>query len=124
MSKQKIATGEVVFSNLTAHDVYRGKDTGKYALTVTLDAQSARELEESGVSVKLYEGNAQRRFVTKHRPKVVDLDDMPVNSELPRGTKVRVLYATGEEYDGHVPVYMNAIRVVEMGEAYETPEEF
>lgn len=124
MSAQKIARGTVAFSNLTAHDVYRGKDTGKFALTVVLDDDSARELQTAGVKLKEYEGTFQRRFVTKNKPKVVDVDDMPIGSELPRGTVVRVLYSTGEPYDGHVPVYMNAIRVVEMGEAYETPEEF
>ena len=124
MSKQHMATGTVVFSNVQSHDFYNGKDTGKFALTITLDEASANQLVEQGVKLKEYDENFQRRFVTKTKPKVIDLDDMPVGSELPRGSTVRVLYTVGDEYNGSVPVYMNAIRVVELAEAYETPEEF
>ena len=54
--------GVVAFSNLLEHDVYQGKDTGNYTLTITLDAAAAQALESQGVKLRDYNGTAQRKF--------------------------------------------------------------
>ena len=41
--------GTVNFSNLTAHDVYNGQDTGAYSMTITLDEDDAASLAAQGV---------------------------------------------------------------------------
>jgi hypothetical protein len=127
----ELIEGTVVFSNLVTEDIYRGKPVG-YSVTLELSDVDASFLADNGVKVKTYvdpEGKypevQQRKFKTNSKPrKVVDVDDMEVTTELPRGTKVRVAYAFGEpnpEYG--VPCYLNALRVLEMADM-EVPEDF
>ncbi len=45
MSKQGIMTeGVVAFSNVTEHDVYNGRSTGRYSLTIVVPEKAASEL--------------------------------------------------------------------------------
>jgi hypothetical protein len=119
-----MVAGVVAFSNLTKHDFYNGKDTGNFTLTITMDEANASVLEDLGVQVKDYKDKKQRKFKSQFNVPVIDMDDNPVTTEIPFGSEVRVLFATGNpnaEYG--VPVYMNKIRLVELGEG-DTPEEF
>ena len=124
-AKQEMIEGVVAFSNVTKHDVYQGKDTGNFTLTITMGPKEASILEGAGVVIKDYEGKSQRKFKSQFPVDIIDTEDAPITGrELPYGTKVRVLYAYGPAHPEHgVPVYMNKIRVLEMGGA-ETPEEF
>lgn len=120
-----IVTGVVAFSNLTKHDFFNGKDTGNFTLTITMDAENASKLEDQGVVVKDYEGKAQRKFKSQYDVEVLDLDGNPVSGEIPFGSTVRVLYATGNKHAQYgVPVYMNKIRLVERAEGGDVPPEF
>jgi hypothetical protein len=123
--KAQMVEGVVAFSNLTKHDVYEGKDTGNFTLTLTMDAKAASLLEDNGVKVKDYEGKAQRKFKSQYAVDMIDAESEPVaNRELPFGTTVRVLFVFGTAHPEHgVPVYMNKIRVLEMA-APEAPDEF
>jgi hypothetical protein len=122
-NQQRVINGEVAFSNLTEHELYEGRSTGKYSLVLTIGDAEATLLEGDGIAVKTYEGNRQRKFTSKFQPVVVDLDDQPVTGELPRGSKVRVLYKAGDPTDKGTPAYANRVRVVEFAEA-EVPDEF
>ncbi len=133
MSKQGIVTsGEVIFSTMTEHDVYNGKSTGNYCLTVALSDQEARKLGDMGVQIKEYthketgETTLQRKFKSKFDVSVVDTDNNPVSGEIPFGSKVRVLWVAGDPSDQYgVPTYMNKVRVTEFSESVtEVPEEF
>jgi hypothetical protein len=120
-SMSNMISGKVAFSNLTEHDIYKGKSTGKYALTVTLDDPSAK-----GVKLKDYNDTQQKKFTSKYRTEALAMDGSPYVGEIPRGSKVRVLYALGQDGGEHgVGVYMNKIRVVEEAEqVVEVPDEF
>lgn len=118
-------SGKVAFSVLTSTDFYKGKDTGQYKLTVTLDDDSAEMLDGLGVHLKEYEGTQQRSFKSKHKVEVLDMDNNPFTQEIPRGSKVRVLFATGPDNAQYgVPVYMNKIRLVEAAASSDIPEDF
>ena len=122
-----VTAGVVAFSNLTEFDVYNGKSTGKYNLVITMDPQTAAKLVDMGVKVRDYEGNAQRKFTSKYNVSVVDLNDEPVNGELPYGTEVRILWSDGPVNPEHgTPTYINKVRVVKMAEGPETeaPDNF
>jgi hypothetical protein len=117
----------VAFSNITEHDVYQGKSTGKYSLTITMEPSEAAKLEDRGVRLKDYEGKAQRKFSTKYTVPVVDADDNPVSGEIPYGSTVRVLWAQGPDHPQYGPsTFLNRIRVVEFSEnsSDEIPDEF
>jgi hypothetical protein len=132
MAKQGIVTnGTVAFSNLTEHDTYKGKSTGSYSLTVTLDDAEAAKLSDMGVNVKTYtptEGDAklQRKFKSQYHVAVVDMDNRPMSGEIPYGSQVRILWTAGEmNADYGLPTYMQKVRVVELSEtSLEEPEEF
>ena len=119
-------SGKVAFSNLTQHDFYQGKDTGNYTVTVTLDDDSAKALEAEGVRLKNYEDTQQRKFKSAYTIPILNMDNSPFVGEIPRGSKVRVVYKTGPvNKDWGTPVYHEKIRVVEVAESVsETPEEF
>lgn len=120
-----VTTGVVAFSNLTEHDVYQGKSTGRYSLTLTMTPDEASKLAAKGVNVKEYKGTPQRKFATTYRTKVVDIDDHPIDGEVPYGSTVRVLWSTGPEHPQHgSPTYLNAVRVVEMAEPTIDNEDF
>lgn len=126
MSKGKVISGVVAFSNVQEHEVFDGQSTGRYSMVITMDEQEASKLSDAGVKVKEYEGTKQRKFASQYPVTVVDTEDNPVNTEVPYGSKVRVLYATGNAHPQHgVPTYLDRVRVVEFAEASdEVPEEF
>lgn len=127
MEKQAIVTtGVVAFSNLTAHEFYEGKDTGRYSLVATMSEAEANRLEDLGVRVKTYEDKKQRKFASQYPVGVVDIDDRPITTEIPHGSVVRLLWQNGPAHpEWGVPTYLNKVRVVEMAESIaETPEEF
>ncbi len=132
MSKEAFVTsGEVVFSNVVTEDVFNGQPTG-YNLTLALDGSEAQKLSDRDVKVKTYqkdeesEAVLQRKFKSKFPVTVVDTEDRPFQGEIPYGSKVKVLWATGPAYSTHgCPAYLNRVRVVEVAEHDATSmEEF
>ena len=123
MSNQIVASGTAVFSHVMEEDTYQGAPVG-YSLTVTLDPESVAELESQGAKLKEYEGTMQKKFTSKYRPQVVDLEGDYVNREIPRGSKVRVLVGLGQENEQWgTKCYLNKVRLVEMAEA-DVPDDF
>ncbi len=115
--------GLVAFSNVTQHDVYNGQSTGKYALTITMEDDVADELASKGVKIKEYQPEdkvfKQRKFTSKFDLRVIDADDNPYSGEIPRNSRVRLLYNLGPAVGEHgTSTYLNAIRVLE-----EAPQE-
>ena len=120
-----LATGTIAFSNLTEHDVYNGKSTGKYNVVLRLDDAEAAKLAELGCKLKTYEGVEQRKFVTQYPVKVVDLDDKPVVGELGKGSEVRVAFDTAPNEEHGTTCYLTAVRVVSLAEVTgDLPSEF
>ena len=123
-----VTQGTVAFSNLTECEVYQGQSTGRYSVVITMDPSDASALEDMGVKLKDYEGKAQRKFASKFHVDVLDLDNNPVQGEVPYGSKVRLLWKPSD--DSHpqhgVATYLNKVRVVEFAEGTDedTPEEF
>lgn len=129
MAKLNTVEGIVAFSNLTQHDVFRGKSTGKYTLTITLDDDNANELERLGVDTKTYKEKAQRQFKTQYNIPVIDADDnvvidMAKNGQedqvqdLHWGTKVRVAFEVRPTQGGMTP-YLKGVRVLELPDLEE-----
>jgi hypothetical protein len=121
-----VTTGVVAFSNLTSHEFYNGKDTGKYSIVITMEPEQASILEDLGVIIKDYKGAQQRKFSSQYHVGVVDLDNSPFQGEVPYGSVVRLLWATGPTHpEFGTPTYLNKVRVVELSEtAAEDPEDF
>ena len=128
MDKQSVVTtGVVAFSNLTSHEFYNGKDTGKFSMVITMDEQNASKLEDLGVNLKEYDGKAQRKFASQYPVTVIDVEDAPFNGEVPYGSTVRLLWTTGPVHpEFGCPTYLNKVRVVELSEtgAGPDPEDF
>ena len=115
--------GIVAFCNLESHDVYQGKTTGNYTLTVTLEADAAQALEALGVVVKDYNGTAQRKFKSQYETPMCDADGNDIDTkDLPYGSKVRVLFKAGKQHPTFgVPVYLSKVKVLELAD--ESAEE-
>jgi hypothetical protein len=112
-----VLTGKAAFVNLTETEQYQGQDTGRYTLTVTLDADSAQMLSQQGVKLRDYEGTAQRKFSSKYPVKVIDAEDNPFIGPITRGSTIRLSYKTGPAHPVHgTPTYLNAVRVVELAD--------
>jgi len=112
-----LAEGTVAFQNLQQTEVYQGQDTGRYTLTLSLDEDMASKLSDEGVKVKDYEGIAQRKFASKFPVRIVNANDEPFTGAIPKGSKVRVQYKLGDSHPVHAtPTYLNAVRVLELGE--------
>jgi hypothetical protein len=113
--------GEVAFSNLTEHEVFKGESTGKYTLVVTVDDDAVKKLEEQGVHLKTHEGKKQRKFGTRYEFQYEDTEKKPVSGELGRGSKVMVAYKLGEPYGQYgVTTFLQGVQVIERAEA-QTP---
>ena len=115
--------GVVAFSNVTQHDVYNGQSTGKFSVTITMDDDAAEDLQSKGVKVKEYQPEdtvfKQRKFSSKFDLRVIDAEDNPYSGEIPRNSRVRLLYNLGPAVGEHgTSTYLNAIRVLE-----EAPQE-
>tara|TARA_R100000781_G_scaffold69176_1_gene43540 strand:- start:73 stop:447 length:375 start_codon:yes stop_codon:yes gene_type:complete len=112
-----LAEGTVAFQNLQQTEVYQGQDTGRYTLTLSLDEDMASKLSDEGVKVKDYEGIAQRKFASKFPVRIVNANDEPFMGAIPKGSLVRVQYKLGDSHPVHAtPTYLNAVRVLELGE--------
>ena len=120
MTEQTIE-GAVAFSNVTEHDVYNGQSTGKYSMTITMDESDADALSKQGVKIKEYDNEGeilkQRKFSSKFNLRVIDAEGQPYGREVPRNSKVRLLFKLGQEHPVHgVSTYLNAVRVLEEAE--------
>ena len=112
--------GTVNFSNLTAHDVYNGQDTGAYSMTITLDEADAAALAAQGVKIKDYQGAKQRKFKSKFEIKRFDAEGNRYNGEVPYNSKVRLKYVLGQPHPVHgVSTYLEAVKVLEEAEMTE-----
>ena len=112
--------GTVNFSNLTAHDVYNGQDTGAYSMTITLDEDDAASLAAQGVKIKDYQGAKQRKFKSKFEIKRFDAEGNRYNGEVPYNSKVRLKYVLGQPHPVHgVSTYLEAVKVLEEAEITE-----
>lgn len=118
------AKGTVAFSNLTKHEEYMGKSTGRFSLVITLDPSSKEELEEKGVKLKQYKDTFQRKFASKFPVKIVDNNNQSLDHELPRGSKVSLEYKLSPPSPVHGrSCWLNAVRVVELAEDTSAVEE-
>jgi hypothetical protein len=127
MTSQIVTKGKVAFSNLEQHEMYKGQSTGRYSLVITMEEVEASKLEDMGVKMRTYEGTKQRKFASKFKVDALDLENEPVQGDIPYGSDVRVLWAAGDAHPEHgVPTYLNKIRVVAFAEVDDgdTPEEF
>jgi hypothetical protein len=122
----QVAKGLAAFSNLTEHDVYNGQSTGKYGITVRLDPECATELESLGVRLKDYEGVPQRKFSTKFNVEVIDAEGNPYAGEVPRGSRVNVLFdVQGDDPRWGPSTFLHKVRVVkEAEEEMDVPGDF
>lgn len=119
-----LVEGTVAFSNLTKHEEYMGKSTGRYSLVVVLDPSSKEVLEKNGVKLKQYNDTFQRKFASKYPIKIVDNNNQSLDGELPRGSKVRLSVKIGPPSPVHgSSSYLNAVRVVELAEDTSAVEE-
>jgi hypothetical protein len=121
-----VITGKVAFANLNEHEVFNGQSTGKYSVVVTLDDEQADKLASEGVKLKTYKNENQRKFATKFEDfQVIDNDGEPVSKSSVRyGDTVRIKYGLGKPHPVHgTSVYLQAIRVVEKGEAEGVDDE-
>ncbi len=117
-----IIEGKAMFVNIKETEVYEGKDTGRYTVTLTLNDETSNELSSKGVRLKSYgEGSdaiLQRKFASKYPVRVIDAEGEPIAGDVPSGSTVRISYKYGNEHPVYgVPVYMDGIRVLEMGAA-------
>jgi|TARA_E500000318_G_scaffold51115_1_gene47851 hypothetical protein len=109
--------GVVNFSNLTQHDVFNGQDTGAYSMTITLSEDDAATLAASGVKIKDYQGNKQRKFKSRYEIKRFDADGNPYDGEVPYNSRVRLKYKLGQPHPVHgVATYLEAVKVLEEAE--------
>ena len=117
-----VIEGKAMFVNVKATEVYEGKDTGRYTVTLTLNDETADELSKKGVRLKSYGEGAdailQRKFASKFPVRVIDAEGETFSGDIPSGATVRISYKYGDEHPVYgVPVYMDGIRVLEMGAA-------
>lgn len=115
-----VIEGKAQFIHLRETESYDGKDTGRYSLTLTLDDDTSNELSSNGVRLKSYgEGSdaiMQRKFASKFPVRVIDAEGEPYAGDIPAGSTVRVAYKYGNEHPVYgVPVYMDGVRVLELG---------
>ena len=110
-----VIEGVVAFSNLSQHEVFNGKSTGKYSIVLVLDDTTKDKLASQGVKIKDYQGKHQRKFTTKYPVTMVDTSDNPMEGEIPYGSKVRLSINLSNPSPVHgVTPYLQAIRVVEL----------
>ena len=119
---QVVVEGTSNFSHLTKFEEYKGKSTDRYALTITLDDDTAAKLESNGVKVREYEGKKQRKFTSQYEVRVVDGTGQPFDGEVPYNSKVKVAFKYGNAGEHGVPTYLNAVQVVEAANGGLPPE--
>ena len=112
-----VLEGLLAFENLDEHEMYQGQSTGKFSVVLSLDDTTADELSSKGVKMREYEGVKQRKFSTKYDVPVLDAEGSPFKGRIGRGSKVRLLYAEGQEHPVlGVSTYLNKIKVLEVAE--------
>jgi|TARA_R100001463_G_scaffold16942_10_gene43756 hypothetical protein len=113
-----ITEGTVAFSNLAETERYNGQDTGKYSIVLTLEPDEAAKLAETGVKLKEYKNQPQRKFVTKFPGfSVLDADGESIAKFIPYGSRVRVMWEPSKPHPTHgVAPYFKKIKVLEMAE--------
>jgi hypothetical protein len=123
---EQVIEGIVNFSNVTQHDVYEGKDTGDYTVTITISEDDANQLSSKGVKIKDYKGAKQRKFKTQFDTlKVLDAEGNRYKGEIPYNSLVRVKYKLGKPHPVHgVSTYMQAVKVLEEAEMAEGVSDF
>ncbi len=117
-----VIEGKAQFINVKETEVYEGKDTGRYTVTLTLNDDTSNELSSKGVRLKSYgegsEAIMQRKFASKYPVRVIDAEGELFGGDIPAGSTVRISYKYGDEHPVYgVPVYMDGSRVLEMGAA-------
>lgn len=120
-----VLEGIVNFSKITQHDVFNGQDTGAYSMTITMDEDTASTLAASGVKIKDYQGNKQRKFKSKYDVRTIDAEGNPYMGEVPYNSKVRLKYKLGDAHPVHgVSTYLEAVKVLEVAEAATQDDDF
>jgi hypothetical protein len=119
---QVVVEGTTNFSHLTKFEEYKNKSTERYALTITLDDDTAERLESNGVKVREYDGKKQRKFTSQYEVRVVDGTGQPFEGEVPYNSTVKVAFKYGNAGEHGVPTYLNAVQVVEAANGGLPPE--
>lgn len=117
-----VIEGKAMFFNIKETEVFEGKDTGRYTVVLTLNDAASNELSSKGVRLKSYgdgdDAVLQRKFASKFPVRVIDSEGETIPGDVPSGSTVRISYKYGNEHPVYgVPVYMDGIRVLEMGAA-------
>ena len=122
----QVVEGIVNFSNITKHDVYKGHDTGKFSITITVSEDDANQMASNGVKIKDYQGAKQRHFRTQYNTfKAFDAEGNPYRGEIPYNSRVRLKYKLGPAHPVHgVSTYLEAVKVLEEAEMAEGVSDF
>ena len=113
-------------SKLTTTDVYQGQDTGKYLINLVLSDEDAEALKAKGVNIK--EGNIRKlasgyaNFIMKDSDGEIikDAEDPLPETELGKGSVVRVSYALGKPNAVYgSSLYFNGVRVISAQPPYD-----
>tara|TARA_B110000908_G_scaffold110613_1_gene129740 strand:- start:804 stop:1184 length:381 start_codon:yes stop_codon:yes gene_type:complete len=124
-----VINGSAAFINLNEHEMYQGKSTEKFSLTVTLDDASIAQLESQGVKLRQYspdggEPQSQRKFASKFDVPVYEANGDEFMGNVTRGSHVRVQYSLGQEHPVHgITPYLDKIKVLELASG-DTDEDF
>jgi len=60
-----IAKGVSGFVSLTKSSLWKGKETGNYSITLTVDKDNVKEFKDAGARIGEYEGNKQVKMTRK-----------------------------------------------------------
>ena len=116
-----VVEGYVAFCNVLNEDEYRGQYVG-FNVTLCLEDSAKEALESEEVIVKEYHGVGQRKFKSKSQEyfDILDADGkaLKLSEELPRGTKVRLLWNGGKDVSPQYgrSTYLSKLKVLEMGD--------
>jgi hypothetical protein len=119
-----LATGVANFINLKSKEMYDGKMTDYYTMTITLDDESIEQLRSEGVPLKQYEGKFQRKFKSLSSPPLYELNNDEFMGDITVGSKVRIQYSLGKEHPVHgFAPWFSKIRILELASG-DTDEDF
>ena len=120
-----VINGTAAFISLKDFEIYQGKSTEKYSITVTLDDASIEQLEAQGVKLRSYEDSKQRKFASKFLTPVFEANGDEFMGQVTRGSLVRVQYSLSPDehpVHGHTP-YLDKVKVMELASG-NTDEDF
>ena len=110
-----VVEGTLAFENLDTYEMYQGQSTGKYSVVISVDEDTASNLSGSGVKMREYEGNKQRKFASKFDVPVYEANGDEFMGNITRGSHVRVQYSLGQEHPVHgITPYLDKIKVLEL----------